>query len=452
MATNLNELIDDLNGNDIPTNIFTAEDEDPMVILGKLNEVIAYLETLRDTITSSDTKANEALAKAIQAIADASQAITTANGIDAKATQALTNANAAVQASTQAISSANTALSTANTAISTANSAEETAQSAEDKADNAVSTANTANTTATIAKNTAEGIDGKATQALTNSQTAISTANNAEDKADTAISTANTANTNASNAVSTANNAETIASSKQDALNASQLNAVNSGVTSNTVSQVATNASNISSLQTSKQDVLTFDSAPTSGSPNPVTSGGVYTALSTKQTTLTAGDNITIQNNVISATGGGGGGMTGIVLVNKNEDIITQIIHSPTTSYVNGLQNVGFNGYLRIKLNRTLTWTNGKLYQINIWNKTSSLQTRCSGTFSGFYQGGLTQETGFVGILNIANNATEAILTNLFIPYSKKEIDIGLATPVSQATIDNMIANFDKYHFEIMEY
>lgn len=36
-----------------------------------------------------------------------------------------------------------------------------------------------------------------------------------------------------------------------------------------------------------KQGTLTFDSAPTSGSTNPVTSGGVYTALASKQGTLT---------------------------------------------------------------------------------------------------------------------------------------------------------------------
>ena len=56
-----------------------------------------------------------------------------------------------------------------------------------------------------------------------------------------------------------------------------------------------------------KQDALTFDTAPTSGSGNPVTSHGIYTALAGKQGTLTAGTGITITNNVISATGGTGG-------------------------------------------------------------------------------------------------------------------------------------------------
>ena len=38
----------------------------------------------------------------------------------------------------------------------------------------------------------------------------------------------------------------------------------------------------IVSLSTSKQDVLTFDSTPTANSTNPVTSGGVKTALDLK--------------------------------------------------------------------------------------------------------------------------------------------------------------------------
>ena len=38
-----------------------------------------------------------------------------------------------------------------------------------------------------------------------------------------------------------------------------------------------------------KQDALTFDSAPTDGSTNPVTSDGIYTALDDKQNAITAG-------------------------------------------------------------------------------------------------------------------------------------------------------------------
>lgn len=194
MATKLIDLIESVNADDLPTNEFTIEDKDPMVILGKLNEVIAYLETLQATINASDSKANEALQKAIQAVADATQALSVANGIDAKATQALTNAieavgtaNTALSASNTALSTANTAISTANTALSSANSAVETAEDALDTAESAETKADTAITTANGAKTTAEGIDAKATTALTNSQTAVSTANTAETKAQEAL-------------------------------------------------------------------------------------------------------------------------------------------------------------------------------------------------------------------------------------------------------------------------
>ena len=192
--TSLQDLIDLVERDDLPTNEFTTEDKDPMVILGKLNEVIAYLQTLQATINASDSKANEALQRAIQAVADATQALSVANGIDAKATQALANAieavgtaNTALSASNTALSTANTAISTANTALSSANSAVETAEDALDTAESAETKADTAITTANGAKTTAEGIDAKATTALSNSQTAVSTANTAETIAQEAL-------------------------------------------------------------------------------------------------------------------------------------------------------------------------------------------------------------------------------------------------------------------------
>lgn len=216
-------------------------------------------------------------------------------------------------------------------------------------------------------------------------------------------------------------------------------------------SQNPVTSGGVYSALSTKQDTLTIDTIPTFNSSNPVTSGGVYTALSVKQNKLTAGDNITIQDNVISATGGGGGGMSGIVLVNKNEDIITSITRVDG-NHVNNLSNTGGGSYLRIKLNKTLTWTSGKFYQINIWNSLSAILTQCSGTFCGFYVGGLTQYHGFVGIWNTANAVNSAVLTNLFIPYSKKEIDIGIPSAMPTSETDNMISNFDKFKFEIIEY
>ena len=275
MATTLRDLIESINADDLPTNEFTIEDKDPMVILGKLNEVIDYLETLNSTINSSDSKANEALQKAIQAVADATQALSVANGIDSKATQALANAIEAVSTANTALSASNTALSTANTAISTANTALSSANDAVETAGNALSTAesaeakaDTAITTANGAKTTAEGIDAKATTALANSQSAISTANTANDKAtsadtkadtaittansadtkaDTAITTANTANTNASNAVSTANSASSTASTASE-------NASTALTTAQTADQNASTALTTANNADSKSD------------------------------------------------------------------------------------------------------------------------------------------------------------------------------------------------------
>lgn len=53
-----------------------------------------------------------------------------------------------------------------------------------------------------------------------------------------------------------------------------------------------------------KQDTLTFDTTPTQSSTNPVTSGGVYTALGTKQDTLVSGTNIkTINSTSVLGSG-----------------------------------------------------------------------------------------------------------------------------------------------------
>ena len=65
MAT---KLIESINADDLPTNVFTIEDKDPMVILGKLNEVIANLETLNSTINSTDSKADTAITIAQEAL------------------------------------------------------------------------------------------------------------------------------------------------------------------------------------------------------------------------------------------------------------------------------------------------------------------------------------------------------------------------------------------------
>ena len=62
--------------------------------------------------------------------------------------------------------------------------------------------------------------------------------------------------------------------------------ALTSKADASTVSALSDNVNTLSGTVANKQDALTFDSSPTSGSNNPVTSGGVFTALSLKATNV----------------------------------------------------------------------------------------------------------------------------------------------------------------------
>ena len=124
MATTLKELIEDIEKDDLPTNEFTIEDEDPMVILGKINEVIASLKMIQDTISSSDTKAQEALTTAIQSLDTANKALSSSNVSLETANQAITTANQAIASANQALQESQKAVDTSNQANNTANTAE----------------------------------------------------------------------------------------------------------------------------------------------------------------------------------------------------------------------------------------------------------------------------------------------------------------------------------------
>lgn len=143
--TLLKELIEKVEKDPIPTHIFTTEDTDPLVLLGKLNEIISKLKDLRALYISSDTKATQALDNAINALANATQALQSAN-------TALSTANTAIDTANTALDTANTAIDISNDAVDTAtalgNEAKETAETlgtqANNKADNAVNQANEA--------------------------------------------------------------------------------------------------------------------------------------------------------------------------------------------------------------------------------------------------------------------------------------------------------------------
>lgn len=64
--------------------------------------------------------------------------------------------------------------------------------------------------------------------------------------------------------------------------------------------RIGTNEQNITSIQSSKQDKLTFDELPTENSSNPVKSGGVYSALAGKQSTLTTAQQNAVDSGITS--------------------------------------------------------------------------------------------------------------------------------------------------------
>lgn len=87
-----------------------------------------------------------------------------------------------------------------------------------------------------------------------------------------------------------------------------------------------------------KQASLTFDSAPASGSTNPVTSGGIYTALDGKQDTLTAGTGITISGSTISVDSSVIGG--DYIPLSGSSAITGGLVPNANASY-----NLGSNSY-----------------------------------------------------------------------------------------------------------
>lgn len=288
---------------------------------------------------------------------------------------------------------------------------------------------------------------------------------------------------------------------KQDALTTAQMNAVDSGVTSSTVSQVATNTSDISGLQSSKQDAitssaklsadlvddasttnkfvtssditnwnakqnaLTFDTTPTSASTNPVTSGGVYTALadkadtsslatvatsgsyndltnkptiptttssvtqdstaaltsggaytalSGKQDTLTAGTGITITNNVISST-------ATIDNDEKVQEISTQYVR--ITDLDAGVYRLTYNGTKYIYYNgasatdtHTVTGADGEVILVVSMYSTSTRHwyyINGSSSYASIYFGYTTSTAGNVASKSLNDVVTSATTSSI---------------------------------------
>ena len=122
-------------------------------------------------------------------------------------------------------------------------------------ADAASATAGNVSSVANNALDAAQAADAKADALVT-------TVNAVDDKAEAALDASSAASSAATQAASDAAAASAAASAAQTAAD-----------------NAMTRANSAYSLANSKQNQLTFDSAPTAGSANPVTSGGVYNAL-----------------------------------------------------------------------------------------------------------------------------------------------------------------------------
>lgn len=128
------------------------------------------------------------------------------------------------------------------------------------------------------------------------------------------------------------------------------------------------NKAQIDTLLLTKQAVLTFDNAPTSGSNNPVKSGGIYTALAGKQDTLTF-DNAPTEDSDNPVKSGG----VYAALENKQDTLTFD--NAPTEDSENPVKSGGVYAALEEKQD-TLTFDNEPV--IN-----SSNPVKSGGVYSG---------------------------------------------------------------------
>lgn len=204
-------LLEKIEKDDLPTNVFDVEGTDPLVLLGKMNEIIGQLENFQSSVNASNSTANEALSKANDAVDTSGQALSNANTALGTANQAIGTANTAIETANQSLETAQNAedvagqaLSNSNTALNTANTAIDTANTALGTANTALSTSQSANATSSQALDTANNANATANSALESAGTANTTA-------ETAKNIAETANQNSNQAVTTANEAKGIA-------------------------------------------------------------------------------------------------------------------------------------------------------------------------------------------------------------------------------------------------
>ena len=102
-----------------------------------------------------------------------------------------------------------------------------------------------------------------------------------------------------------------------------------------------------------KQNSLTFDSTPTSGSSNPVTSGGVYSALSGKQNTLTFDSTPTANSSNPVTSGGVHTALSG--KVNTSDTIAVAHGGTGATTAANARTNLGLGSAATLSSTSSVT-------------------------------------------------------------------------------------------------
>ena len=160
-------------------------------------------------------------------------------------------------------------------------------------------------------------------------------------------------------------------------------NPVTSGGVYSAINTVNTSISSLQSLVANKQDKLTFDTTPTSGSSNPITSGGVYTAINNKMdkktidTTVTSGSsNLITSGAVYTAISNISPGYTFKMSIKHPSGYITL----PASSYSQGIR-AGYDSVDHTlndesSINTVLTSKNG--------NEINSFVTGCKSVNGSF--------------------------------------------------------------------
>lgn len=136
--TKLQELIDLVGKDPLPTNVFTIEDTDSLVLLGKLNKIEECLRGIKNLIVDINSNSIEAVNTALDAIKVAKQALDGSNTALAAVNTALETANQAITTANTSLEQATDANNTAGDALIHADDAKQLAQTAMNKAQEAL--------------------------------------------------------------------------------------------------------------------------------------------------------------------------------------------------------------------------------------------------------------------------------------------------------------------------